>query len=127
MPWDLKVAGVLSFATGAPFDITTGSDDNRDRVVNDRPPGVTRNTGQGPGYAQLDLRLSKFFPFPTPFRKETKPGSKTRNLALNVDLFNVLNHNNLSNVIGDMSSPLFGKANASLQPRTVQLSFKYSF
>jgi hypothetical protein len=128
MPWDLKIAGVLSLTTGAPYDITTGSDNNSDSVVNDRPPGVTRNMGQGPGYAQLDLRLSKFFPLPTPFRKETKPGSKFRNLALNADLFNVFNHNNLSNVIGNISSPtLFGKANASLQPRTVQLSFKYSF
>jgi hypothetical protein len=127
MPWRLRIGGVLSLATGAPFDITTGRDDNRDRTVNDRPPGVTRNTGHGPGYAQLDLRLSKFFPVPTLFRKEPNSGSKAHNLALNIDMFNVLNRNNQSGVIGVLSSPLFGRGRFSLQPRTVQLSFKYDF
>jgi hypothetical protein len=127
LPWDLKMAGVLSLATGAPFDITTGRDNNRDTVVNDRPPGVTRNTGLGPGYGQLDLRLSKFFRVPTPLRKELKPGKAFRNLELNIDFFNALNRNNLSNVIGTLSSPRFGMANTSLQARTTQLSFKYSF
>ena len=124
IPWHMKLAGVLSVATGAPFDITTGSDDNSDKVVNDRPPGVTRNTGQGPGFAQLDLRLSKFLAIPTFFRKESRPGKTFRNLALNIDMFNVLNRNNLSNVIGNLSSgDRFGKATTSLQPRAVQLSF----
>lgn len=123
----MKIGGILSLASGAPFDITTGFDDNADRVVNDRPLGVARNTGQGPGYAQLDLRLSKLIQLPTPFAKELSPGKKFKNLALNIDVFNVLNRNNLSDVIGERSSPLFGRANASLQARTFQLSFKYSF
>jgi hypothetical protein len=129
LPWDMRVAGVLSLATGGPFDITTGRDDNGDGVVNDRPPGVTRNTGRGPGYAQLDIRLSKFFSIPTPFSKELKGGKQfDKNLALNLDAFNVLNHNNLSNVIGSLSATdRFGRATISLLPRTIQLSLKYSF
>src|SRR5262249_40427174 len=45
---------VLSLASGAPFDISTGMDDNGDSVANDRPFGTTRNTGRGPGMMQLD-------------------------------------------------------------------------
>jgi hypothetical protein len=127
LPWDSRIAGVLLLATGPPFDISTGLDNNGDTIINDRPPEGTRNTGQAPGYAQLDLRFSKLFSIPTLFPKELKPGSKVQNLALNLDMFNSLNRNNLSNVIGNLSSPLFGRANASLQARTIQLSFKYSF
>lgn len=128
LPWDMKIAGVLAVASGVPFDIITGRDDNGDTVVNDRPPGVTRNTGLGPGYDRLDLRLSKFFSVPTPFHKELRGGkSFHKNLGVNIDAFNFLNHNNLSNVIRNISSPLFGKANISLQQRTIQLSLKYGF
>jgi len=127
LPRDFKIAAVLLLATGLPYDISTGFDDNGDGVVNDRPPGVTRNTGLEPGYAQLDLRLSKFFVIPTPLSKELKPGKRFRNLVLNVDMFNVLNRNNRLDVIGNLSSPRFGRPNASAQARTTQLSFKYSF
>ncbi|HKZ02406.1 MAG TPA: TonB-dependent receptor, partial [Pyrinomonadaceae bacterium] len=127
-PWKFKIAGVLSLATGAPFDITTGFDDNSDRVVNDRLLGAFRNTGKGPGFAQLDLRLLKSFTVPTFFNKKLKPGKEfDDNLVLNLDVFNVPNRNNLSNVIGILSSPRFGRANSSLQARTIQLSLKYEF
>ena len=74
-------------------------------------------------------RLKGVFGFPvTPFRKDLKAGKTfEKNLALNIDLFNVLNHNNLSNVIGKISSPNFGKGTISLLPRTAQLSVKYNF
>src|SRR5262249_13682553 len=60
-PIDFTLGVRLALTTGAPFNITTGFDDNRDTVANDRPPGVTRNTGQGPGFAQVDLRFVKRF------------------------------------------------------------------
>jgi tetratricopeptide (TPR) repeat protein len=127
-PGEIKIAAVLSLATGAPFDITTGFDDNSDGVVNDRPLGVFRNSGKGPGFAQLDLRFLKSFTLPTFFHKELKPGKEfDDNLVLSLDVFNVPNRNNLSNVIGILSSPRFGRANSSLQARTFQLSLKYEF
>ena len=54
-------------------------------------------------------------------------GGEVRDLEFNVDVFNVLNRNNLTDVVGELSSPLFGRANASLQARTVQLSVKFNF
>src|SRR5262249_35331461 len=64
LPFSFRLGMVTKLASGAPFNITTGFDNNGDTVVNDRPPGVTRNTGQGPGRIDLDLRLTKLFHLP---------------------------------------------------------------
>ena len=122
-----RVGSILTLASGVPFDITTGFDDNGDSVVNDRPTGVTRNTGRGPGFAQLDLRLTKLLHLPIFFDDQDKDKGEFRNLELNLDVFNALNHNNLTDVVGELSSPLFGRANSSLQSRTIQLSVKFNF
>src|SRR5439155_9857526 len=41
-----------------PYNITTGRDDNGDTISNDRPAGVTRNTGRGRAQIDLGVRLS---------------------------------------------------------------------
>lgn len=127
LPWEFRVGSIVTLASGTPFDITTGFDDNGDRVFNDRPLGVTRNTGRGPGFAQLDLRLSKLLQLPFFLDDKDKDKGGFRNLELNFDVFNVLNRNNLTDVIDELSSPLFGRANASLQARAIQLSLRFSF
>ena len=48
----------LRVQSGTPYNITTGRDDNGDTVSNDRPAGVTRNTGLGTAQIDLGLRLS---------------------------------------------------------------------
>ena len=48
----------LRVQSAAPYNITTGRDDNGDTVSNDRPAGVTRNTGLGRAQVDLGLRLS---------------------------------------------------------------------
>ena len=62
----MRLATVLTMASGAPLDVTTGSDDNGDLIVNDRPSGVSRNTGVGPGLTQVDLRLTTIQRAPRP-------------------------------------------------------------
>src|SRR5947208_541855 len=59
LPFGFRVGSMLSAASGAPFNITTGSDPNGDTIT--RPPGVTRNTGRGPKTAQRHLRVTKLF------------------------------------------------------------------
>jgi len=61
LPKGFKLGTIVSLTSGIPFNITTGFDDNHDTVVNDRPPGVGRNTGRGPGYAGVDVHLAKQF------------------------------------------------------------------
>ena len=113
--------------SGMPFNITTGSDDNGDGVANDRPPGVTRNTGQGPGFMQTDLRLSKLFTFfKGPLNADGDVGG-FRKMEVSFDVFNLFNHTNLTNIIGQVSSPRFGEAASALPARTLQLSVRFNF
>jgi hypothetical protein len=125
----MRLAALLTVASGAPFDITTGSDDNRDSIVNDRPVGITRNMGRGPGPTQLDLRLTGILRAPRP--RSADPESTKReyidNLDLNLDVFNVLSASNPTSVVGVITSPLFGKPSAVRSPRAMQLSLRYRF
>jgi hypothetical protein len=110
-----------------PFDITTGSDDNGDGVANDRPASVTRNTGQGPGFMQTDLRLSKLFSFFKGALNEDGDVSSFRKMEVSFDAFNLFNHTNLTNIIGQISSPRFGGAASALPARTLQVSVRFNF
>jgi hypothetical protein len=117
--WKLGLIGTL--ASGIPYNITSGFDNNGDTVVNDRPLGVTRNTGRGPGLANADLRLSRRFHF------SPENDTKSPYIEIRMDAFNVVNHLNAIDYIGTLTSPLFGRANAALPARQIQLSAKLSF
>ncbi len=123
LPFGFRVGSILSAASGAPFNITTGSDPTGDTIT--RPPGVTRNTGRGPGTVQLDLRVTKVFSLQRISAGERRRSK--RSLEFSVDAFNAINHRNATSIIGVVSSPLFGKANAASPARTIQLSAKCSF
>jgi hypothetical protein len=43
------------------------------------------------------------------------------------DVFNVMNHPNFAAFVGDMSSPFFGRAVATLPARRLQLSARVKF
>jgi hypothetical protein len=123
LPGAFRVATVFSVASGIPFNITTGTDNNHDSVANDRPPGVTRNTGEGPGLLQLDFRLTKLFRVWRPLNRDRN----ARNLELRIDAFNAINHPNYPSFVGVMTSPLFGQPNLALPARTLQTSLGYRF
>jgi hypothetical protein len=125
LPRGFQAGMVLSVSSGLPYDITTGFDDNNDTNANDRPAGVTRNTGRGPGTAQLDLRITKGF---TVVRAQDAGQPQRRDrIDLIVDLFNATNRTNFKSIVGDMSSPFFGRANVAAAARTVQFSARYTF
>ncbi len=125
----LRVGGVLAAWSGAPFDIVTGADTNHDLIVNDRPAGMTRNLGNGPSFAQLDLRFTSVFRAPRPPSQDPESAKReqTDNLELIVDVFNALNRVNATTFVGVIMSPLFGQANAARTPRTAQISLRYRF
>jgi hypothetical protein len=120
LPKKFRFGIVASLSSAAPFDITTGSDDNHDTVVNDRPPGVRRNSGQGAGIARVDLRLGR------EWNLEPVVGWKGT-LEMGVEAFNVLNHTNLEDFVGNLLSPFFGTATSALAPRQLQLSLRLRF
>lgn len=116
-----RFGAAVSLLSGVPFNVTTGRDENRDGMALDRPQGVTRNTGVGPGAAVIDLRWYREFRF-RPGRKDKLPG-----LTLSVDAFNAVNRVNYQNYVGALSSPFFGRAVATLPPRRVQLGARFQF
>lgn len=112
--------GVGLFAnSGAPYTETTGRDDYHTGFANARPPGVPRNSLQGPNFVELDLRW--FHEFALTPKKE---GAR---LTTAVDAFNVTNHVNYMTYVGNLSSPFFGEAVSARPARRLQLSLRFSF
>jgi hypothetical protein len=111
----------LTLNTGAPYTITTGRDDNLDSMTLERPPGVGRNTLEGPGFAQLDLRWSREFPL-TKQKKDEGP-----KLTVGMNALNVTNRVNFAGYVGNLSSPFFGQAVAARPARRLQLTFQFAF
>lgn len=105
-PWGLRLTPFITARSGAPFNITTGRDDNLDNQYYDRPsfaaagdpgaivtrfgvfnptplPGeqiIPRNFGQGPGYVSVNLGISKTFGFgPAPNNFRSAAAANTGN------------------------------------------------
>lgn len=111
----------LTMTTGTPYTLTTGRDDNKDSQTLDRPAGIGRNTLEGPGFAQLDLRWSRNF-YLSKTKKEKRPV-----VTFAADAFNISNRVNYAGFVGNLSSPFFGRAVASRPARRLQFSFRFTF
>ena len=128
-----ELAPIFSYNSGHPFNLLAGADINSDgHFTNDRPPGAGRNTGEGPGYTDFDLRLSRAF----------KLGEKAA-LNFTAEGFNLANHTNYSsvnNVVGPGFAPPFtvhGSADlypnqplaftAAFPAREIQLGVRLTF
>jgi hypothetical protein len=75
-----------------------------------------RNTFRGPGYAQVDLSLSKSFRISERVRSQ-----------LRLDAFNAFNRVNLNNPSTDLTSNNFGRSTSSATPRTYQAGLRVTF
>jgi hypothetical protein len=88
-------APVVVAASGLPFDVETGLEDGQ------RPYDIGRNTGQGPGYFTIDMRVSRSFILPS-----FLVADKHTRLEVIAEAFNLLNRTNFAqvdNVVGDVS------------------------
>jgi hypothetical protein len=85
---NVRVSGLISLESGRPFNIYVGRDANGDGNPNsDRPSNIGRNIYEGPGYASVDLRVSREFAMTT----STK-------LEMLVDVFNLFNRTNIKDI-----------------------------
>jgi hypothetical protein len=119
LPWQLTFGTLTTIRSGLPFNITTGEDNNGDGVANDRPPGVGRNTGDGPGLISVDVHLGR--------KLTIQCGERRIDADIGVDSFNVLNHTNFTTYVGVITSPLFGQANSALNGRQMQFTLQVHF
>jgi hypothetical protein len=112
----------VSLGSGRPYSLRTGTDDFHTGQTNARPPGVTRNTLQGPGYASVDVRWSHEFALV----EQPKQGDGA-SITFGVDAFNFGNRVNYSGYVGTLTSPFFGRAISAQPPRRIQLSAGLQF
>ena len=121
-PGKLLNLGVgVTLNSGAPYTTTIGTDPYRTGMANARPAGVPRNSLQGPGYADFDLRWSRDFYL----NKSKKDKGAMATFAL--DAFNTLNHVNYAGYVGNLSSPFFGRPIAALPARRLQFTVRFKF
>jgi hypothetical protein len=97
-PGGIVLSPIFRANSGRPFNLLAGLDLNQDRHdTADRPIGAGRNTGAGPDFWTVDVRLGRDFPL----------GDRAH-LQATIDAFNLLNHLNYSsvnNVVGNMAPP----------------------
>jgi hypothetical protein len=138
----------LRAQSALPYNITTGRDDNGDTVSNDRPAGVTRNTGRGRAQVDLGLRLSWGVAFGGPGAPPAGPQIRimrgdnadplggmgsidSQNKRYTVELYaqsyNTLNRVNPLNFSGVVSSPFFGQPTSAAAPRRVEVGTRFTF
>jgi hypothetical protein len=115
----IAIGVALTVQSGLPYSELLGTDAYNNGRGTARPPGITRNTLQGPGQAQLDARVSREFAF------DKRHPSRT--IALGLDAFNLLNAVNYLSYVGTISSPLFGQPVNAQAPRELQLSARVKF
>ncbi|WP_263374998.1 carboxypeptidase regulatory-like domain-containing protein [Granulicella aggregans] len=145
LPRGANLSFQFNAASGLPYNVTTGFDNNGDGVFNDRPvyavassatvyntafgslsPTGTgaflgRNAGTLPWNVHLDTNLSRTFKLPH------STGKEGQSLAINLRSTNLLNHNNVLAVGGVLGSPLFGQAYQSDPGRRVEAGLRWSF
>jgi hypothetical protein len=132
----------LNVASGVPYTMTTGVDDNDDGVFNDRPAGVGRNSLRGDATWGLNLNLSRRFAFGSsaaPAAGQQRGfggpgaarGGSPAGARYSVELFvqaqNVLNHVTRTGYTGNLSSPFFGMATSVGAPRDVNVGLRFNF
>ncbi len=141
----LGIGAVYVSESPLPYNITSGLDANSDLQYNDRPFGVSRNSGRGTWNRQLDIGISLFFSFlnTSSEKKGTKSavfkpdeiarsgvltdGNKRFSVKFYLTATNVLNHANYLNYVGIESSPLFGKPLSSRASRQLKFGLRFNF
>ncbi|MBN8721656.1 MAG: TonB-dependent receptor [Acidobacteria bacterium] len=132
---DFQLSTIVNLNSGRPYNLLAGVDlnQNGDNPPGDRPNGIGRNAGITPGFANVDLRLSR----------KVKIG-ETIQIQGFVEFFNLFNRVNISdfarvfspNAQGNSLLPtqdngrfIVPKQNfrSAFAPRQIQIGFRISF
>jgi outer membrane receptor protein involved in Fe transport len=149
--WELRTSGVVHLASSAPFNITTGRDENLDGITTDRPKGVGRNTGADTPLDEVNAvrareNVNRAFqglePLPevqtlnapsfaqVDFRIAKRWGMETGGggLELFMQVFNLFDRVNGGILDGRATSVNFGKVITQVgPPRTLELGARVAF
>jgi hypothetical protein len=120
----MNLGVAVSLLSGRPYSLRTGLDDFNTGQTNARPPGVARNTLDGPGYASVDVKWTREFELPRPGGHTGGEGSAW---SVGVAAFNIFNRVNYVGYVGNLRSPFFGTAVSAQPARRIQLSAELHF
>ncbi len=147
--WRRPSSRQLNFnaASGTPYSIQTGFDENGDGVFNDRPAGVGRNTERTSGQWTLNGNFAYTFvfgrstvavpqgigvnfgpagapPVITAFAAAAPPRYR---LTVIVQISNITNHANYGGYSGVLTSPYFEQPTLVFNPRKIDVGFSLNF
>jgi hypothetical protein len=148
--YGVSLSALFNYSSATPYNITTGFDDNRDSVINDRPRGTSRNSARGAGQWNLSARLSWGFGFGKRAEANAQggtprlvrigggdadvpsmPGMMGADRRYRWEFYtqatNVFNRANRVNFAGVQTSPFFGQATAALPGRRIEVGTRFSF
>ncbi len=118
-PWGILLGASGTFLSGAPYNITTGTDDNADGNLTERPPGVGHNSGRGASTWTVNAQLAKVIPI----------GSAR--IQVLVEVFNLFDHTNPAGYFGvvgpELGQPTRSADSLGLGPRSVQFGLRIDF
>ncbi|HEY7497433.1 MAG TPA: TonB-dependent receptor [Vicinamibacterales bacterium] len=112
--------------SGGVYTLTTGFDDNRDGIVNDRPAGVGLRSLRMAGQSNVNARFQYAIPFGAP-AAGGPPGAGRYRLQLFSNINNLANRQNLGGYSGVMTSPFFLQPTMALNPRSVNFGIGLNF
>jgi hypothetical protein len=119
--------------SGAPYTITTGTDDNGDSIFNDRPVLVPRNSVRLPWRSTLSANVSYTFPIGAAAgaggrgERGGRGGGRQKGVTVSASINNLTNRSNYSGFSGVMTSPYFLQATDVANPRQVDVSLRFNF
>jgi hypothetical protein len=128
---DFILSPSISIASGRPFNITTGRDNNGDTRFTDRPAFASAGDP-----AAIQTAFGAFDPNPRPGaeiiprnlgREPRQIDVLTRRVAVTLDVQNLFNNARLYGSTGVLTSELFGRPNLALNGRRLWMTARYGF
>ena len=145
LPYKVSLSTQFDAASGLPYDVVTGTDNNGDGIFNDRPAyanaagdgiyatrfgllsintingDLPRNVGTMPTTVHLDANLSRAFTI------SHGKADRRETLTLNARSANMINHTNVTAVGTVVGSPTFAQSLAAETARRLEVGARFTF
>jgi hypothetical protein len=112
-------------STGAPYNITTGLDNNGDLIFNDRPAATPRNAARTTSQITPSLNLAYAISLGAP--RSARDDEGRYRLGFTVQIANLTNRSNYTGYSGVMTSTFFRQATAVQNPRKIDIGVNFTF